>query len=1629
MAAKDSKKDDEKIEAERQAKLHEVVRNFFENLGLLNQKISLQDALTIREDTLNEVSCSNAKKLPFLILQKIMAYDYQSRTSLLKLPSERNASSESETDTDDSDSDDEVEESDDIDLSHYTSSGDSKVHPMDGILALFYCADDFLRQDMMVRLSSCQMAIPLVLRDPFTQELTFPLWALSAIVKSWRTKDSGGKKVDHETQIVDHSMPIISFIRLGKCKQKKSKSKLLNDVISNAHYDHFFHRDCNGGEFKRLLGNGVIDVCWYLPGGKENVFPNPVTFLNLHGSACSKHNKNQVAFLSEISTLCFALVAGKTLDTQSVKILEKFRDFTLLVSGKKLKNLKDILQQKVQTISLKRNADEVKRSIRDTIMQKVFVLDQQPQCMSIRSCSQAAKNSHILIDEDAEQFKIGKNFAESSLKAGISDQDFKSKALPLQSKTMWQEWAKNDKEQYRQVNRGAKEINLYAQEIKKKKREIRVQQGEKLHDLHPIMVQFMTNLQAMTDKTLIHYYLYCLKLGLNNRSRTTIAGVHQMYQDTRLKLTQVQAKLADKNNEASTSPEETKLKEQLDSLHQKLIEITFGLEHLLREVGQVYETAIMPSNERFKKQFCTLPTAAAQLLTNGYPLEVMDGDAAHVPIEWVTAVLNEAVSLLNDPRIFILSVLGLQSTGKSTLLNTTFGLQFNVSSGRCTRGAYMQLLPISEELQESVKCDYVLVVDTEGLRAPELDSQQSQKHDNELATFVIGLANETLINIYGEVAGDMDDILQTAVHAFIRMRAIELKPSCQFIHQNAGAGVKTGIGRDRFVQKLDQMTRFAAKEERCEHRFKKFSDVIKFDDQKDVHHFECLWMGDPPMAPVNLGYSKSAQSLKFHLIEEVRKTPCTRLSSFSSRMHDLWDALLKENFVFSFKNSVEINAFNALETKYSEWECELKDKVLELGQKLENEIIAASKSPERLDQIIEQQLHPSRGKLSTAIDKERSRLKELLSKYFEQSKQSDVISQWKSTFDRKLEEQAEILKQEAINRFNQLCDGKKALTNVLQQQEKYKADIISKVGEIAQELKRNKRELSEMQLEEEFKKIWEDIKRRSPSVRRLQDSKQVKIDVERELLKFLRRGNEQLVIEAQNAERGGSTELHFKIKKEIHIVRKTDDFSSMVEVGVKRLFRSDGLSFTHERKAQSLTTIVFNNASHYLQSVRNSTYNPTYTTKMLQKLEDAIDSMEAESKELSFTHKYRVDVYSIACNHATKKFEKMVETFNRDNDPVVYLEKEFKAPLYKLFKNKYHQIAHEKAVASALSDLLEKCIEKQVKRSLGRQIVKTMRPSGVHFSNKQALKAKILVDLAEKLQANRDFSHFILYLSDPRQSFRYWAREYTRQYCEKTVEGSQKTQLQSLAISTVESLFDFTAGKISEVSRKFETVATSKWVSDFSEDKSVIENLGLVDTSTIDGTETINVASFTASVKEELENAKKKVTKEFEHLCFKHMENWEERAEDILGDMAGCCEKCPFCGEVCDNTHVHGKDVKHYVEQHRPQCVDGWRNISTQIMSLGICASLVTGEDKKFTTFRHPKTNMKSHPYKFYQKIFPDWRIPADLSSDASKYWKWFVANYAREISEHYSMKLCSIPSDWSESWSTVKADLEKKYN
>ncbi len=62
------------------------------------------------------------------------------------------------------------------------------VHPVDCLLALILCSDDFLRQDMFSRMAKCQLAIPFLLSDPFTKKLILPLWAMRSIIKEWKVE-------------------------------------------------------------------------------------------------------------------------------------------------------------------------------------------------------------------------------------------------------------------------------------------------------------------------------------------------------------------------------------------------------------------------------------------------------------------------------------------------------------------------------------------------------------------------------------------------------------------------------------------------------------------------------------------------------------------------------------------------------------------------------------------------------------------------------------------------------------------------------------------------------------------------------------------------------------------------------------------------------------------------------------------------------------------------------------------------------------------------------------------------------------------------------------------------------------------------------------------------------------------------------------------------------------------------------------------------------------------------------------------------------------------------------------------------------------------------------------------------
>ncbi|KAI2668012.1 Interferon-induced very large GTPase 1 [Labeo rohita] len=93
-------------------------------------------------------------------------------------------------------------------------------------------------------------------------------------------------------------------------KKERLKSQLINSLINDKH-NTFFHRNCPGSSRTRVLMNGVVEIAWFCPSGKnDDKFTNCVAFCNLHSDA-GEHEKQldimtemasvNVAFLSELN--------------------------------------------------------------------------------------------------------------------------------------------------------------------------------------------------------------------------------------------------------------------------------------------------------------------------------------------------------------------------------------------------------------------------------------------------------------------------------------------------------------------------------------------------------------------------------------------------------------------------------------------------------------------------------------------------------------------------------------------------------------------------------------------------------------------------------------------------------------------------------------------------------------------------------------------------------------------------------------------------------------------------------------------------------------------------------------------------------------------------------------------------------------------------------------------------------------------------------------------------------------------------------------------------------------------------------------------------------------------------------
>ncbi|XP_053272475.1 interferon-induced very large GTPase 1 isoform X2 [Pleuronectes platessa] len=1562
------------------------LQTLLEDLGLkqhYTKKLTLSEILQIDLKAITDEPVKSHSDLPWYFLKKLMMINVTARN----LQSECESSKDGATETTESDSDDQSDISD---------SGDM-VNTLDVITALFLCSDSFVQQEMALKMSMCQFSVPLLLPGCDTDQCKLMLWAMRDIVKLYRPQSLLQSKGFTEERIVLSEIPMISFVRLGECSM--SKSEILNKLLSNSeeYHDYFVHHDMECGDSPRRISNGLTEITWYLPCGKKNIdiFSEPVAVANLRGDIASF--ETQFSFLCQTSAAVF--VFFDNLDPEC-KLLTNLHHKAqmFLVSNQQSKCFsKDALKTVATKLGLskdniitknkkKNNADFVK-GLRKKVND---VIENTKEKMCIEKMADIARNLGILVDEDCPECQTAKRNADAITSKIKNIPDYKATQLPLHGE-IWKKLADVEKEEFRLKDRGSEDLEIYISGLQEKKINLRKKQSSK--DMSDAMTCFISAISSPGIER--RYFLKWMRMNLDNLSREKLSGLRKQYKE----------KCTDAEN-----------KEAIKVIDKELSNSSLGIEHFFREMGQIYEASVsLPEQHPSREQLQDLPQICAGLLLDGFPLELVDGDASNIPLTWVSDVLsqlNELVSTNN--KILVVTVLGVQSTGKSTLLNTMFGVQFAVSSGRCTRGAFMLLIRINEDVKKVLNCDFMVIIDTEGLRSAELAQlDDSYEHDNELATLVVGLSDITIINIAMENSTQMKDILQIVVHAFLRMKEVGKKPKCQFVHQNVSdvsANENTQRERKLLLDQLNEMTEAAAKMEKKE-KNKFFTDVMEYNPETGSWYIPGLWNGNPPMAPVNAGYSEAVYQFKKNITQILGncESSANDILDFKEWISSLWKAVKHENFIFSFRNSLVADAYMRLCTEFNNWEWDFKESIYKWITNAETTIsnlgTPASKS-EIVD--LKELILSLKSEVSTKLTKLEEELHEKLKNYFEQKDgHVHLVERYKEEFANSAKSLRRDMKKSVDSQLTAAEAIKQGQTEVQNIKENHTKEIEKAVCALIDECRKKNIQMGDKELNQEFDKMWKE------TVQNMKFSKPVPTNIFTSVSHFLR----------QNLEDKGSHACEMLSQRHLQDCGKTP-FKYKAK-GFSEKFKKEASNWLPIQdptiRLQKIADDVIDECTHYLKekgkteepeadAKKTKNYSDAYIQEILRIIDEILQKHEDGTVDIEF----EVSLKQHICGIAARQFQKMHDDFLEENDPHLCLNKN-KGMFCDRFKDVFNERDQSQKKAEEFTkQCLKPAVEKFVYSKLGPAINHEMRKQP-QFNARVFSQYKILLDLLSK----HSVSEYVRYIGSYEGFAKEWILDQTVKHLSK---DSKMLELVDQHLdSSIRSIKDAIQKATKKTSADLET-----FINNFCQelgDTLVISQDKLGDFMMLNKANQEQFAKWFTQFVDKMEEALKQEFKKREIKMILKRDDVKSQNE-LFTQVIGCGKQCPFCGMAC--VRGGGDHAEHTAPLHRPTGLKRYRWDQTKKLVTDICSSLVVSDNR----FCCGATEGEWVPYKEYRDTYKDWIIPPDGSYEASNYWKYVMTKFNKEFAKEYGAETADIPTGW-EKITRLQAEqsLKKSFN
>ena len=318
----------------------------------------------------------------------------------------------------------------------------------------------------------------------------------------------------------------------------------------------------------------------------------------------------------------------------------------------------------------------------------------------------------------------------------------------------------------------------------------------------------------------------------------------------------------------------------------------------------------------------------SRYVEKGEAFELIDGDNLKFFNKEIDNLLAELydkqskeLSILSKGNIkqapIVVSIIGPQSSGKSTLLNYCFGCKFLTSAGRCTRGIYGSLSRLSQPVNGS---NHFLILDTEGLDAIERGYIKDTSHihfDRTMVLFCLAVSQVVIVNVKGDIGTEIHNLLQVCAYAMSRLKVTKVPAPKIFFVLNQQADPDPDKHLDAInilLNKLTEELKFLDTEGT------KMSDLIQISkdnlfilpsafnsEQINRHLFDSKVNKLSP----TITFADKCADLRLAVIRELRtvregeKSPFETMSDWIEISGTIWDTIVRYQDIVKYRNVEE----------------------------------------------------------------------------------------------------------------------------------------------------------------------------------------------------------------------------------------------------------------------------------------------------------------------------------------------------------------------------------------------------------------------------------------------------------------------------------------------------------------------------------------------------------------------------------------------------------------------------------------------------------------------------------------------------------------------------------------------------